>query len=113
MLFVGLFSAFIPGNVVGDMTSIGTLFAFSLVSLGIIVMRKTDPDVERPFKVPFVPLVPILAILVCVAMMVGLGKENWLRLLVWMAIGFVIYYTYSVKNSIIRRRIAAENTSGS
>jgi len=113
MLFVGLFSAFIPGSVVGDMTSIGTLFAFSLVSLGIIVMRKTDPDVERPFKVPFVPLVPILAILVCVAMMVGLGKENWLRLLGWMAIGFVIYYTYSVKNSIIRRRIAAENTSGS
>ena len=103
MIFVGLFSSFIPGDIVGDMTSIGTLFAFALVSMGIIVMRKTDPDVARPFRVPLVPLVPILAIIVCVGMMIGLGWPNWIRLIVWMTIGFVVYFSYSIKHSVIRK----------
>jgi len=105
LVFVGAFAAFIPGDVVGDMTSIGTLFAFSLVCLGILVLRKTDPHRHRPFKTPFMPVVPILGMLVCVTMMLGLGKHNWERLFVWMAIGLIIYFSYSVKNSIVRKKL--------
>lgn len=100
-LLVGLFAAFVPGDIVGDMTSIGTLFAFMLVSVGVILMRKTDPDAVRPFRTPFVPLFPILGIIVCGWMIFGLGWENWLRLIVWLIIGFVIYFGYSIKNSRI------------
>lgn len=101
-VFVGLFAAFVPGDIVGDMTSIGTLFAFILVCAGIIILRKTDPQIERKFKTPFVPLVPILGMIVCGAMIFGLGWPNWSRLLVWLAIGFVIYFGYSAKNSKLR-----------
>lgn len=101
-VFVGLFAAFVPGDIVGDMTSIGTLFAFILVCAGIIILRKTDPQIERKFKTPFVPLVPILGMIVCGAMIFGLGWPNWSRLLIWLAIGFVIYFGYSAKNSKLR-----------
>lgn len=100
-LLVGLFAAFVPGDIVGDMTSIGTLFAFILVSVGVILMRKTDPDAVRPFRTPLVPLFPILGIIVCGWMIFGLGWENWLRLIIWLVIGFVIYFGYSVKHSRI------------
>ncbi len=103
--FVGLFAAFVPGSIVGDMTSIGTLFAFMLVSLGIIVMRKSDPNADRPFKTPLVPLVPILGALVCGAMIFGLGWENWTRLLIWLAIGLVIYFTYSRHHSKVQKNL--------
>ncbi|WP_207426081.1 amino acid permease [Pedobacter sp. SYSU D00535] len=103
LVFVGLFAAFVPGDIVGDMTSIGTLFAFVLVCIGVIVMRKTDPDTKRPFKTPFMPVLPIVGALACLLMMVGLGAHNWERLLLWMGIGFIIYFTYSVKNSLIRK----------
>ncbi len=103
-LFVGVFAAFVPGDIVGDMTSIGTLFAFILVCAGVIIMRKIDPHIARPFKTPFVPLVPILGILVCAAMVYGLGIENWMRLFVWLLIGFVIYFTYSIKNSKLNKK---------
>jgi APA family basic amino acid/polyamine antiporter len=99
LVIVGLFAAFIPGDIVGDMTSIGTLFAFILVCISVIVLRKTEPDMKREFKTPFVPFVPILGILVCLAMIYGLGWTNWLRLGVWLAIGLVIYFVYSKKNS--------------
>jgi APA family basic amino acid/polyamine antiporter len=99
LIFVGFFATFVPGDIVGDMTSIGTLFAFVLVCVGILIMRKTSPDIERPFKTPFVPVVPILGILVCMAMIFGLGWANWARLFVWLGIGFVIYFGYSIKNS--------------
>ncbi|WP_309614143.1 amino acid permease [Flavobacterium sp.] len=99
MVIVGLFAAFIPGDIVGDMTSIGTLFAFILVCVSVIVLRKTHPEMKREFKTPFVPLVPILGIIVCLAMIYGLGWTNWLRLIVWLAIGFVVYFGYSKKNS--------------
>src|SRR5207253_9985703 len=94
-VFVGLFAAFVPGDVVGDMTSIGTLFAFILVCAGIIILRKSNPEVPRKFKTPLVPLVPILGIIVCGAMVFGLGWPNWVRLGIWMAIGFIIYFGYS------------------
>lgn len=99
MVIVGLFAAFIPGDIVGDMTSIGTLFAFILVCVSVIVLRKTHPEMKREFKTPFVPLVPILGIIVCLAMIYGLGWTNWLRLIVWLALGFVVYFGYSKKNS--------------
>ncbi len=98
-IIVGLFAAFVPGDIVGDMTSIGTLFAFVLVCIAVIVLRKTDPDLKREFRTPWVPLVPILGVLACVLMMVGLGWTNWLRLFVWMAIGVVIYFVYSKNRS--------------
>ena len=103
-LFVGLFAAFVPGDIVGDMTSIGTLFAFMLVCAGVIILRKTDPDAKRQFRTPFVPLVPILGIVVCGAMVFGLGWPNWSRLLIWLAIGFIIYFAYSAKNSKLRNQ---------
>ncbi|MFN5272338.1 MAG: amino acid permease [Planctomycetota bacterium] len=101
-VFVSLFAAFIPADIVGDMTSIGTLFAFALVSIGIIIMRRSDPDAPRPFRTPLVPLVPILAVLVCGWMIYELRVENWARLIVWLAIGMVIYFTYGVRNSRVQ-----------
>jgi APA family basic amino acid/polyamine antiporter len=103
MVFVSVFSAFAPIEVVGEMTSIGTLFAFVLVCGGVIVMRRTHPDHPRPFRTPLVPLVPILGILVNFALMFGLGWTNWLRLFVWLAIGLVIYFTYSRTHSHLRK----------
>ncbi len=99
LVIVGAFAAFIPGDIVGDMTSIGTLFAFSLVCIGVIILRKTEPNLPRQFRTPWVPLIPILGVLACVLMMAGLGWTNWLRLFGWLAIGIVIYFAYSKKNS--------------
>lgn len=101
LIIVGAFAAFIPGDIVGDMTSIGTLFAFVLVCISVIILRKREPDMKREFKAPWVPLVPILGIVVCLAMMYGLGWPNWLRLFAWMAIGIIIYFTYSNKHSVL------------
>lgn len=99
MVFVSLFAAFVPARVVGEMTSIGTLLAFVLVCVGVMVLRKKQPDLPRAFKTPLVPLVPVLGILSCLAMMVSLPGDTWLRLIIWLAIGFAIYFGYSIKNS--------------
>lgn len=99
MLFVSAFAAFVPARVVGEMTSIGTLFAFILVCIGIWVMRKRMPELPRSFKTPMVPLVPILGILTCLFMMVFLPMDTWIRLLVWMLIGMDIYLVYGAKHS--------------
>lgn len=100
MGITGMLAAFAPIEVLGEATSIGTLFAFVLVCAGIMIMRKTHPEIPRPFKTPLVPLVPILGILFNVSMMLGLGWSNWARLFGWMALGLVIYFGYSRKNSI-------------
>jgi APA family basic amino acid/polyamine antiporter len=102
LVVVGAFAAFVPGDIVGDMTSIGTLFAFILVCVAVMVLRKTDPDMPRAFKTPLVPIVPILGILVCGAMIAGLGWTNWLRLGGWLVIGVVIYFAYSQNHSKLR-----------
>ncbi|MSR46379.1 MAG: amino acid permease [Planctomycetes bacterium] len=102
-VLTGLFAAFVPGDIVGDMTSIGTLFAFMLVCAGVWILRVKHPNLPRQFKTPLVPLVPILGILVCGAMIYGLGKENWMRLLGWLAIGFVVYFGYSIRHSKLNR----------
>ena len=103
-LFVGLFAAFIPGDIVGDMTSIGTLFAFILVCAGVWILRVKNPNAPRQFVTPMVPLVPILGIIVCAAMIFGLGWSNWLRLIIWLLIGFVIYFGYSYRRSKVRNQ---------
>jgi len=105
LVIVGLFAAFIPGDVVGDMTSIGTLFAFMLVCAAVIILRKTEPNLPRQFKTPFVPLVPILGIIVCGLMIAGLGWTNWLRLIGWLALGMIIYFGYSKKNSVLQNKL--------
>ena len=99
MLFVSLFAAFVPARVVGEMTSIGTLFAFILVCIGVWVMRRKMPEIPRAFKTPLVPLVPILGIVTCLFMMVFLPMDTWIRLLVWMLIGMDIYLAYGAKHS--------------
>jgi APA family basic amino acid/polyamine antiporter len=98
-LLTAAFGAFIPESVVGEMTSIGTLFAFMLVCAGVWVMRVKRPDIPRGFIVPALPAVAILGILTCGAMIFGLGWTNWLRLAVWLAIGLVFYFGYGKSHS--------------
>ena len=100
-IFTGVFAAFIPEDIVGEMTSIGTLFAFILVCAGVWIMRVRSPELERGFRVPAAPLVAILGIVVCGAMIYGLGWTNWMRLLVWLVIGFIFYFTYGKHHSRI------------
>ncbi|MDI9255941.1 MULTISPECIES: amino acid permease [Flavobacterium] len=103
MLIVSLFAAFVPARVVGEMTSIGTLFAFILVCLGVLVMRNKMPEAPRAFRTPLVPLVPLLGVGVCLFMMVFLPLDTWIRLIVWMMIGFDIYLYYGMKNSVLNK----------
>ncbi len=101
LVFVSLFAAFIPGRVVGEMTSIGTLFAFILVCAGVLVLRKTQPDAPRAFRTPLVPLIPVLGILVCFGMMAFLPFDTWIRLVCWMMIGLDVYLYRGIRNSIL------------
>jgi len=106
-VFTGLFAAFLPEDIVGEMTSIGTLFAFILVCIGVWMMRKARPDIKRGFTVPALPIVATLGVLTCGAMIFGLGWTNWLRLGVWLVIGLVFYFTYGIKHSRIEAQPAA------
>jgi len=94
-----VFAGLLPLALLGELVSIGTLFAFVIVSLSIILLRKRRPDLPRPFRTPWVPLVPILAALVCLVQMLALPFDTWLRLIVWMVIGIIIYFVYSRKHS--------------
>ncbi|MFE6860209.1 amino acid permease [Nocardia sp. NPDC057668] len=97
-----LLAGFVDFGTLEEMVNIGTLFAFVLVSIGVIVLRRTRPDLERGFKVPLVPFVPILSVIACAWLMFNLSVETWLRFLVWMALGFVVYYLYGRKHSLLR-----------
>ena len=88
-----------------DLTNIGTLFAFILVCLGVNVLRRVNPERPRPFRVPFVPIFPILGVFMCVALMLSLPVMTWIRFVVWLGIGLVIYFLYSVRHSKLRRGI--------
>jgi len=103
-VFTALFAAFVPGDIVGEMTSIGTLFAFILVCAGVWIMRVKRPDIPRGFTVPLLPVTAILGILVCLSMIYGLGWTNWMRLIGWLLIGFIIYFGYSRKHSLLARK---------
>jgi APA family basic amino acid/polyamine antiporter len=98
-VLTGIFGAFVPGDIVGEMTSIGTLFAFMLVCAGVWILRVKRPDLQRSFRVPAVPVVAILGIVVCGAMIYGLGWRNWMRLIIWLAIGLIIYFGYGRSHS--------------
>jgi APA family basic amino acid/polyamine antiporter len=101
-LFVGIFAGFVPGSMAGDLTSIGTLFAFVLVCVGVWIMRIKNPELPRAFKTPLVPLVPILGILVCTAMIVSLDPYTIMVAGIWMVIGLVVYFTYSKNKSYLQ-----------
>jgi len=101
-VFTGLFAAFLPEDIVGEMTSIGTLFAFVLVCIGVWILRRRRPDLPRAFKVPAVPFVSTAGVIVCGAMIYGLGWTNWMRLIVWLVIGLMIYFTYGRKHSRVQ-----------
>ncbi len=104
-IFVAVFAALAPIEEVIELTNIGTLFAFVLVSIGIIVLRRIDPDRPRPFRTPLVPLVPILAVGSCLWLMLGLPWITWVRFAVWLAIGLAIYFLYSKRNSVLQREL--------
>ena len=103
-IVAGLF----PIGILGELVSIGTLLAFVIVCAGIIVLRKKRPDLERPFKTPFVPLFPILGIIICSLQMIALPSDTWWRLIIWMAIGMVIYFTYGIKHSKVQKEGSSE-----
>jgi APA family basic amino acid/polyamine antiporter len=100
-VFTGTFAAFIPEDIVGEMTSIGTLFAFMLVCAGVWIMRVRNPELERGFRLPAAPVVATLGIITCGAMIYGLGWTNWMRLIVWLLIGLIFYFSYGKHHSRI------------
>ncbi|OWP87897.1 amino acid transporter [Flavobacterium covae] len=103
LIFVSIFAGFVPVSDLGHMVSIGTLLAFVLVCIGVLVMRVKMPDIPRAFKTPLVPFVPIAGILVCLYLMYSLPLESWMRLVIWMALGVIIYFIYGKKNSKLNK----------
>jgi len=95
----------LPISILGELVSIGTLLAFVIVCVSIIVLRKTKPEIKRPFRTPFVPLIPVLGALICLAQMLALPLDTWLRLIIWMALGFLIYFLYGIRKSKLRNNI--------
>ncbi len=107
IVLVAILGGLVPLKTLADMVSIGTLFAFVVVSLAVPIMRRTRPEMERPFTVPFSPVVPVLSALACVYLMTNLSLETWLRFVVWMAIGFVIYFGYGKRNARLGQKKGA------
>ncbi len=101
--FVGSMATFLPLRVLAELTNIGTLLAFVIVCAAVLIMRKTHPNAERPFRAPLVPFVPIAGIVCCLVLMFSLPAENWWRLIIWLAVGFVIYFSYGRRHSIMAR----------
>jgi APA family basic amino acid/polyamine antiporter len=102
-IFVGLFAAFVPGHIAGDLTSFGTLFAFVLVSAGVWIMRVKNPEIPRPFRAPLVPFVSTMGVLVCLGMIVALDAQTLKVAFGWMIFGIIIYFGYSQKNSKLHK----------
>ena len=103
--FVAIFASVIPIEILGELVSIGTLLAFVIVCFGVWILRVRRPELHRPFKTPWVPLVPILGILVSLGLMASLPKDTWIRLIVWLIIGMVIYFTYSRHHSRVQKLV--------
>ncbi|HEY3886892.1 MAG TPA: amino acid permease [Vicinamibacterales bacterium] len=101
-IVVAVAAGLTPISTLGQLVSIGTLMAFVIVSIGIIVLRRTRPDLPRPFRMPLVPLLAIRSALIAFVLMLGLPRETWARLIIWMAIGFVVYGTYGRRHSRLR-----------
>jgi APA family basic amino acid/polyamine antiporter len=107
-IFVGTLASLLPLKVLAELVNIGTLLAFTMVCAAVLIMRKTNPDAERPFKVPFMPVTPILGIATCLLLMFSLPWENWLRLVIWLLIGFGIYFSYGVRHSVMAKQLEHE-----
>jgi APA family basic amino acid/polyamine antiporter len=103
-IIAAIVAGLLPIGILGELVSIGTLLAFVLVSGGILVLRYKKPDIHRPFKTPFFPVVPILGVLTSLGVMATLPRDTWLRLIGWMAIGLVIYFTYGRYHSKMNQR---------
>jgi APA family basic amino acid/polyamine antiporter len=103
-IVIAVIATFVPLTTLAELVNIGTLAAFIVVSLGVIVLRRTRPDLPRSFRVPFVPIIPILAVLICLYLMLNLTGATWIRFGVWMGIGFIVYFVYSRKHSVLARR---------
>jgi len=102
-LFVASLAAFLPLRILAELVNIGTLLAFVIVCAAVLIMRRTHPNAERPFRAPLVPFVPIAGVLSCLMLMFSLPSENWLRLFIWMALGLVIYFSYGRRHSVMAR----------
>jgi basic amino acid/polyamine antiporter, APA family len=105
-IVAALVAGFFPIGLLGELVSIGTLLAFVIVCVGIMVLRRTRPDIPRPFRTPFVPVVPLLGILICFGMMAFLPGDTWIRLIVWMGLGLIIYFAYGKNHSRFRNDTA-------
>ncbi len=104
-IVVSIMAGLLPLRVLAELVNIGTLLAFVIVCAAVLVMRYTNPQAERPFRAPLYPVVPILGIGICILLMFSLPAENWLRLLIWLVIGLIIYFTYSRRHSIMARKV--------
>jgi APA family basic amino acid/polyamine antiporter len=111
-LFVAVLAGVVPLSELSKLVSIGTLFAFVVVSAGVIILRRTRADLDRPFRVPAVPLIPILSIAACLWLMVNLSVETWVRFLIWLAIGFVVYFAYGQRSSRLGRGLKQAEVDG-
>jgi APA family basic amino acid/polyamine antiporter len=113
-VLIALVAALVPLKLLADLVNIGTLLAFVIVCASVMVLRRTAPDLHRPFRTPLVPFIPIAGMVMNLALMFSLGWENWLRLFVWLAVGLVIYFTYGRHRSTLalRRELAATGASG-
>jgi APA family basic amino acid/polyamine antiporter len=107
-LFVAVTSALVPLRILAELVNIGTLLAFVIVCAAVLIMRRTHPTTPRPFRAPLFPFVPIMGILTCLLLMFSLPSENWWRLIIWLAIGFAVYFAYGRKHSVIARELALE-----
>lgn len=111
-LFVATLAAFLPLRILAELVNIGTLLAFVIVCAAVLIMRRTHPDAERPFRAPLSPLTPILGIITCLMLMFSLPAENWLRLIIWLLLGFIIYFGYGRKHSIGKQLVEEEQAKG-
>ena len=102
-IFVGIMASFLPLRILAELVNIGTLLAFIIVCAAVLIMRRTNPELHRPFRAPLFPFVPIAGILICALLMFSLPVENWYRLIIWLIIGFCIYFSYGKKHSALRK----------
>jgi len=107
-ILVSVLAGLLPLRILAELVNIGTLLAFVIVCAAVLVLRRTDPEAPRSFRVPLVPVVPVLGILLCLLLMFSLPAENWLRLVVWLVIGLVVYFGYGRKHSVMARIRAGE-----
>ena len=111
VVVVAALAGFVPISILAEMVSIGTLFAFVVVAIAVIVLRRTQPDMKRPFRTPWVPFLPIVTVMSCVGLMASLKVDTWLRFLVWLALGFIVYFAYGYKHSRLNEQPTGKEAS--